>query len=105
MSQDILIVRRVPDLISILVVCAAGFVIADTGCGYSVSFDDCQVTCAGSGDTCPTNLACVAGMCRTNGSTGACGSDTTGDTTLSQTADTTIDHGLQFSCTNTDGTT
>jgi hypothetical protein len=81
-------------------------VIAITGCQYAVPFDDCQVTCTG-GDTCPTGLTCLAGMCRTNGATGACGSAAPppGSVTLSQTADTMIDSGLDIGCQNSDGTT
>lgn len=82
-----------------------GAVIASTACSYSVTFDDCQVTCAG-GESCPTDLTCVSGLCRTAGSTGACGSNVPpGDLTLTQTADTKIDHSLQFGCQNTDSTT
>jgi len=103
MSQDILKLRRKPNP-WVIVVAILLFVTTGTACSYSVSFDDCQVTCAGS-DTCPTDLACVAGMCRTNGSTGACGSDVTGEVTISQTKDTVIDHSLSFSCANTDSTT
>ena len=80
-------------------------VIASTGCSYTVVFTDCQATCAG-GDSCPSDLTCVSGLCRTQGSTGACGSNVPpGDVTLSQTADTKIDHGLQFGCQNADTTT
>lgn len=40
------------------------------GC-YSPQYGDCEVTCASN--VCPSGLACVDGMCRVNGMTGACG--------------------------------
>ncbi len=41
-----------------------------TGC-YSPSFDDCKVSCA-SGNGCPDGFACISGVCRLGGRTGAC---------------------------------
>jgi hypothetical protein len=93
---------RVQDLV---VFCVAA-VIGITGCQYGVTFEDCQVTCAGA-EGCPSDQNCVAGMCRSNGATGACGSNSMppGSITLSQTADEMIDSGLEIGCENTDGTT
>src|SRR3569623_282947 len=39
------------------------------GC-YSPRYKDCTISCASN--ACPSDLACVAGMCRTNGATEAC---------------------------------
>jgi hypothetical protein len=44
-----------------------------TSC-YEPALDDCQFVC-GADTTCPDGTACVAGVCRTAGATGACGGD------------------------------
>jgi hypothetical protein len=40
------------------------------GC-YSPAYRDCEVSC--SGGACPSGLACMAGVCRTEDATGSCG--------------------------------
>jgi len=77
-------------------------VITSTACGYDVSFNDCQVTCQ-MGTDCPDGFSCQAGLCRSPGMTGACG--TPGTVTLRQTGDDKIDKNLEFACTNADTTT
>ena len=73
-------------------------VIAATGCSYSVSFEDCEVSCQTS-TACPNDFSCLAGVCRSPGSTGACGT-----VTLRETADDKVERSLVLGCTNGDGT-
>ncbi len=98
MSQDIFNGPRAAYVTGILV----GAVIAVTGCSYSVTFNDCEVTCQGS-DSCPDSFTCVSGLCRAAGETGSC--EAPGETTLRETADDKVDGTLKFGCTNTDTTT
>jgi hypothetical protein len=98
MSQDIFIGPRAAYVTGIFVFAVS----AITGCSYSVTFSDCEVTCQGS-DTCPDSFTCVSGLCREPGQTGSCVAP--GETTLRQTTDDKVDRNLAFGCTNTDGTT
>lgn len=52
------------------------FLLALVGC-YSPGYRDCEVTCGGG--TCPSGLVCDQGVCRVEGFSGACGSDSTRD--------------------------
>ena len=45
--------------------------LALVGC-YAPRYGDCEILCAAT--TCPSGLACSAGVCRVPGATGACGS-------------------------------
>ncbi len=77
-------------------------VIVWTGCSYEVSFQDCEVSCQTS-SVCPDDFTCVAGQCRSAGSTGAC--SPAGTVTLRETSDDKVERSLVFGCTNNDGTT
>src|SRR5262249_31755657 len=72
------------------------------GCSYDVSFNDCEVTCAGNSG-CPDGFSCVQNVCRVDGNQGACAAP--GSVVLRQTVDDKVDRNLVFACTNTDGTT
>jgi hypothetical protein len=78
------------------------YVIAGTSCSYNVSFNDCEVTCAGS-SACPDGLTCIQDVCRLDGNAGACAPP--GSMTLRETVDDKVDVNLKFACTNTDSTT
>ncbi len=63
----------------LIAVAAAAF---GTSC-YAPALDDCQFACSAD-EACPDGTACVAGMCRSGGATGACGAGAPTDASLDE---------------------